>query len=86
MRGVKKELKRHNGRILSLAILPNGDLVSGSCDNTIKIWNVEDGSVKRTLNGHTGSIRDLIAVDNNYLISASEDKTSKMEQLKKISM
>ena len=35
---IQKELKRHNGRILSLSFLPNGDLVSGGEDYTIKIW------------------------------------------------
>jgi WD40 repeat protein len=31
--------------------LQNGDLVSGSGDNTIKIWNPVDGPLKKTLIG-----------------------------------
>jgi WD40 repeat protein len=74
------ELKAHNGIILSLAVLPNGDLVSGSWDQTIKIWNTNDGSVKQTLTGHTGWIRLNVNSAINYfemsvngnLISASD--------------
>jgi hypothetical protein len=34
-----------------LTTLLNGDLVSGSDDTTIRIWNPHDGTLNRTLNG-----------------------------------
>ena len=40
-------------------MLVNGDLVSGSYDNTIKISNTEDGTLKRTLIGHNSHISAL---------------------------
>jgi WD40 repeat protein len=35
------------------------NIVSGGFDKTIKIWNVEDGSLVRTLNGHTEAVVGL---------------------------
>ena len=36
---LKRTLNGHNDWVAALASLPNGDLVSGSYDKTIKIWN-----------------------------------------------
>ena len=64
-----KTLNSHTDRIRALAALDNGDLVRGSWDKTIKIWNAADGTVKRTLAGESSS-KSLIILDNNCLISA----------------
>jgi len=63
---------------VALITLPNGDLVSGSWDNTIKIWNPNDGTLKRTLNGHTSEVRALTTLPNGDLVSGSMDKTIKI--------
>ena len=31
--------------------------MSGSYDQTLKLWNVEDGNVIRTFEGHTDAVR-----------------------------
>ena len=36
-------LTGHNGDVYALALLKNGNLASGSEDNSIKIWNTETG-------------------------------------------
>ena len=59
----------------SLCVLENGDLVSGSEDKTIKLWNPIDGSLKKTINGHTGAVGTLVAHRNGSFISSSTDKT-----------
>ncbi|MGV2387590.1 MAG UNVERIFIED_CONTAM: hypothetical protein LVR29_02325 [Microcystis novacekii LVE1205-3] len=42
----------------SVNFSPNGKtLVSGSQDNTIKLWNVETGTEIRTLTGHNSPVR-----------------------------
>lgn len=75
---IKKEMKGHTGRIFSLATLTNGDLVSGGEDNTIKIWDANNGSLKKTLTGHTSWIRDFAVLNGNRLVSGSEDRTIKI--------
>ena len=64
----------HTDRIRAIAVLDNGDFVSGSNDNTIKVWNMVDGSVKRTLAGYGSWSRSLIILENNCLISATNNK------------
>ena len=59
-------------------MLENGDLVSGSLDTTIKIWNIEDGTVRRTLSGHTEKVLALQVLDNGDLVSGSSDGTIKI--------
>jgi WD40 repeat protein len=63
---------------MALTILPNGDIVSGSVDITIKIWNPNDGTLKQTLNGHTNWVNALATLPNGDIVSGSSDKTIKI--------
>jgi WD40 repeat protein len=49
--------------------------VSGSKDETIKIWDPKNGTLKFTLNGHTGAVYALISLPNDDIVSGSIDKT-----------
>ena len=37
----------------SVAILPDGAIVSGSHDKTVRVWNKDTGDCIRVLKGHT---------------------------------
>jgi len=76
-------LTGHSGSVNSIAISPDGNtLVSGSADNTIKIWNLGTGVLKFTLIGHSGSVNSVaISLDGNTLVSGSYDKTIKIWDL-----
>lgn len=52
-------------------------VISGSLDNTLKIWNVEDASCSRTLFGHIEGVWD-VDMDRLRIISASHDRTIKI--------
>ena len=52
-------------------MLNNGDLVSGSEDRTIKVWNVDDGMVKKDLEVNA-SVNSLEVLPNGDLVSASD--------------
>ncbi|MGK7880471.1 MAG: TIR domain-containing protein [Crocosphaera sp.] len=73
-------LQGHNQRVMSMAISPNGEtLVSGSYDNTIKIWNRSTGELIRTLFGHDSMVLSVaISPDGNTVVSGSVDKTIKI--------
>ncbi|OSC97658.1 WD40 repeat-like protein [Trametes coccinea BRFM310] len=52
-------------------------LISGSLDNTIKIWDIESGKVQRTLFGHIEGVW-AVASDKLRLVSGSHDRTIKV--------
>ncbi|KIK10770.1 hypothetical protein PISMIDRAFT_25873 [Pisolithus microcarpus 441] len=55
-------------------------LVSGSLDNTIKVWDIETGQAVRTLFGHIEGVW-AVACDKLRLVSASHDRTVKVWDL-----
>ena len=73
----------HGTRITSF-LWVDGNLISGSHNNTIKIWDIKSGKCTRslgTLEGPGRSITSLLWVDGN-LISGSGDNTIKIWDLK----
>ena len=59
-------------------------IVSGSNDNTIKIWNFETKAEIRTLTGHRDTIRSVaISSDSSSIVSASFDSTIRIWNLEK---
>ncbi|PIK33229.1 putative E3 ubiquitin ligase complex SCF subunit sconB [Apostichopus japonicus] len=67
-------------RVWSVKFFTNHLLVSGSYDNTIKVWNSRSGACTRTLLGHEGCVWDL-ALKRHYLASASQDRSVKIWDL-----
>ncbi|MBE9058280.1 WD40 repeat domain-containing protein [Sphaerospermopsis sp. LEGE 08334] len=65
-------LTGHALTVTSAAITADHNtLISGSKDNTIKLWNPESGELKRTLTGHTGVVNYLnVTPDGKYIVSA----------------
>lgn len=52
-------------------------LISGSLDNTIRMWNIETGKVERTFFGHIEGVW-AVASDKLRLVSGSHDRTIKV--------
>ncbi|KAH9923993.1 WD40 repeat-like protein [Epithele typhae] len=52
-------------------------LISGSLDNTIKVWDIDAGAVARTLFGHIEGVW-AVASDKLRLVSGSHDRTIKV--------
>ena len=75
--------RSHDNVIYVLVSSNKGDLlISGSADQTIKVWNAVTGSLKFTLSGHTGSVRTLaISPCDRILISGSADRTIRIWDL-----
>jgi serine/threonine protein kinase len=63
--------------ILAVAYSPDGLMAATAGeDNTIALWQLNDGSLIRTLEGHTGVIRSIaFHPEGSMLASGSEDKT-----------
>ena len=64
MRGASVQASRasiastpRGAQVFCVVILSNGRVVSGSYDNTLKVWDVSKGECLRTLSGHIDSVR-----------------------------
>ena len=69
--------ERHGGRVKVLVFSRDGKhLVSGSRDNSIRLWDVETGTEFDVLSGHVGEVNTLaFSADGTTLISGSIDDT-----------
>ncbi|RYP63005.1 hypothetical protein DL771_009490 [Monosporascus sp. 5C6A] len=73
-------LEGHRNSVRSVAFSPDcSRIVSGSDDETIKIWDAKSGEEIRTLKGH-GSLVASVAFspDGNHIASGSADRTVKI--------
>jgi WD domain, G-beta repeat len=68
-------LEGHTASVGSVAFSPDGNLVaSGSVDNTMRLWKVDQGQLLRTMQGHPFPILSLKFTPNGAnLISGSMD-------------
>jgi serine/threonine protein kinase len=84
-------ISSHSDTVTSVAFSPGGNLLaSGSADNTVKLWNIQEAisptargvptlSHRRTLYGHKGEVTSIaFASDGRRLASASLDGTVKL--------
>ncbi|MBY0523461.1 MAG: caspase family protein [Gemmataceae bacterium] len=75
-----RALRGHTGTVTSLDFSADGKfLVSGSGDNTARIWDVTSGKFVRSLTGHTAPVKGVaFAPDGKRVVTASFDKTVKL--------
>jgi len=74
----------HLDTVNSLCFSPNGKyIVSGSSDNTLKLWDFESGKVLRTFVGHSRAVSS-VAFDHTgkRIVSSSYDSTVKLWDVK----
>ena len=76
-------LEGHTGYIVGVAVTPDGKtVVSGSNDETLKVWDPETGQCRATFKGHASSVTDMaVTPDGKTVVSGSSDKTLKMWDL-----
>ena len=70
-----------HGAVASARFSPKGDLiVTGSWDNSAKIWNAQTGQVIRKLEGgHTSFVNTAVfSPDGRFVLTASDDGTAKL--------
>ena len=75
-----REFKGHTGWVMSVcATLDGKHLITGSDDNTARLWSLEDGTMVREFKGHTSYVWSVCAtLDGKHLITGSEDNTARL--------
>jgi len=63
-----KTLTGHTSWVNAFTVLPDGSLVSGSDDNSIKIWDVNNGQTIKTLTDHTDDVNALTVLPDGSLV------------------
>ena len=54
-------------------------MVTGSGDETARVWLLADGSLVRTLEGHSGVVRSVcFTADGERVVTGSNDKTARV--------
>ena len=73
-------LEGHSDNVYSVAYSPDGTkIISGSGDNTVKIWNANTGQCLQTLEGHSDWVVSVAySPDRTKIISGSDDRTIKI--------
>ena len=87
-----RTFKGHSDRINTIKMLPDGEhfisaagdprarrTVSGSYDHTLKLWNLETGTLIHTFEGHTDAVNEVaITRDGKRVVSVSQDHSLKL--------
>src|SRR4028119_1154952 len=74
-RGLLRTLKGHTGFVNAVAVTADGKrAISGSDDNTLKVWDLTTGKEQFTLKGHSSSVNAVaVTADGKRAISSSYD-------------
>ncbi|BAY26879.1 WD repeat protein [Calothrix sp. NIES-2100] len=75
-----RTLVGHSSSVNAISLSADGlYAISGSGDNTLKVWNWQTGELLRTLVGHSYPVKAVaLTRDGKYVISAAEDYTLKV--------
>jgi len=70
----------HKGPVHSVAVTPSGNtIVSGSADETIRVWNNTVEGHSQVIKAHSKGVRSVaLSHDGTLILSGSEDKTLKV--------
>jgi hypothetical protein len=71
-------LQGHTNYVSTCCQLADGRIVSGSADNTLKVWDLLIFQCLATLRGHTGSVYTCCQLADGRILSGSHDNTLKV--------
>src|SRR5262249_1034934 len=73
-------LKGHSGAVTGVTMSLDGTrVVTGSEDDTARVWDANTGAELAILKGHAGGVRSVaVTPDGTRIITGSEDSTAKV--------
>jgi WD40 repeat protein len=70
-----RSFKAHDDEICCFLLISCRYFASGSCDNTMRLWDVDNFNCINVLEGHPKSICSLALLNGYRIISSSKDKS-----------
>ncbi len=78
-------MQGHSDQVRSVCVTKDGKIVSGSYDNTVRVWDME-GNQLGVCRGHQGTV-DLVCVTNDgKIVSGSADQTVRIWDMQGIQL
>lgn len=79
-----RDLVSHTSDVVCLEKISDQVIASGSSynDQSIKLWNWEEGNCIKTIHGHTGPIWNVLYLGNDIIASSGYDQTIKFWNIK----
>ena len=76
-------MEGHIETVASVSLSPDGRrAISGSHDDTLRVWDLESGECLKTLKGHTSAVTSVsLSADGRRAISGSWDNTLRVWDL-----
>ena len=76
-------LEGHSDRVSTVALCADGRrAVSGSCDGTLRVWDLDTGACLRVLEGHSDLVNSVaVCPDGRRVVSGSRDKALRVWDL-----
>ncbi|HEX8397559.1 MAG TPA: TIR domain-containing protein [Pyrinomonadaceae bacterium] len=76
-------LKGHSKDVYAVAVTPDGkQIVSGSKDKTLRVWDLASGQCQATLKDHSASVKAVaVTPDGKQIVSGSDDATLRVWDL-----
>ena len=68
----------HSNWVSCLALINKNLLASGSYDDTINLWDLNNKQCIHIFNGHSDKVRCLALINKNLLASGSDDMTIRL--------
>jgi len=72
------EINEHSGAVTSLFVASNGNLISSSCDKTLKIFKIEENNNKSGLNLNYFLLHTINTTHSNNIIHVRELSSGKL--------
>src|SRR5262249_45959434 len=78
--GEVRQLAGHTGRVLTLAVSPDGrPAIPGSADKSLRVWDLEAGTLVRPLEGNAGSVGGVaLSADGRRALASGESGKARL--------